>query len=807
MRQHLTISAVVTSCRRFDSPSILAWTYTSGKCIAAPISGRAIFSSKACFAQVESSILQECDSGRLSFLIGGDPCILPSLLQKLSHRSHLIVLSDSGGVAGCIADCFASMRDPSREGPFKYTIEIERDQEHEAQSVKFVLEGDSGTLLISNELTKLEKSCIVVSQNSRFHLGDTLLRYLVLPSQQQVKINRVIDHFSCRTYEPKMHDATGNLKLKELKLFFRAFVSVKKNIKTDQPVHVDLSFFKKGSNVSFKSCRSIFGTLESKLQLKNREFTIFPQNSNPCAFVLEFEYDDESAFMFEDLKQQGFSVECINHSAEDLKQQHFSVDCSNQHYVNVDEVCVHIGRFEYLRADKALARQSNDNTSFLNFLCNPPQITSESKAEHRMTFSLSDASSNFKVSGARALDDFSSREMILKLASSEFVHVFKPKESNLRQIMVNIQKRFSFFNCNTETNVARPLNIIDSKSPFTKGCVGRHGLLGFAQQQPQRSLASRPFACIVEDERCNIEPVVSLLLHHGKPCDGSIPWEANIEIAPNIVFSFAESHIQKGGQTAVGNLPLENVLKTIFGSLLDSIPSFVGAWMLNNCASTLISETLSNFVRQLKYEATTAERSRKLNDVKTKDRKSIKLDSCAFFGLGNLENTLAGLAKDLQNKDGYDVFEETIFQVPLNNNNLFLGIESQQELEFQQRDLPRIPYLPISKSTDNNVPILAPPLDAVIFVAHSEKVDSNVDHRASAVFGVSPFKSRLLSYLRDCFQACHVCVAFYVPAVLPEQKAGVAHAEVLMKKNMEDHDKALIDEVLFASQLNSGIKT
>jgi hypothetical protein len=183
------------------------------------------------------------------------------------------------------------------------------------------------------------------------------------------------------------------------------------------------------------------------------------------------------------------------------------------------------------------------------------------------------------------------------------------------------------------------------------------------------------------------------------------------------------------------------------------------------------------------------------------------LDSCGFFGLGNLENTLGGLAKDSQNKNWYDVFEESIFQVPLNNNNLFFGIQTQQGLESHPRDSLRIPYLPISKSTDDNVPILATPLDAVIFVAHSEKVDSNVDYRAPDVFGVSPFKSGLLSYLRDCFQACHVCVAFYVPAVLPKQKAGDAHAEALIKNIKEAHDKALIDEVLFASQLNSGIKT
>jgi hypothetical protein len=806
MCQHLTLSAVVTSCRRFDSPSILAWTYASGKCIAVTISEGAILFSKACRVQVESSIMQECDSSRLSFLIGGDPCILPSLLQKLSHRSHLIVLSDSGGVAGCIADCFTSMRVPSREGPFKYTIEIEKVLVPEVQSIEFVLEGDSGTLLISKKW--VNESHLVFSQNSRFHLGDTLLRCVELHLQQQevrglgftptspeVKIVRVIDHFSGRSYEPKNPDETGNnLKLKELKLLFRVCVSVKKNIKTDQPVHVDLSFFR-GSNISFKSCLSIFGILESEEQMKNRGFTIFPQKSNPCAFVLEFEYDDESPFMFDDLKRHGFSV-----------------DCSNHLYVNVDEICVHIGRYEDLWSDKASARHnpSNHNVSFAKFLCrDPPPNSSESKAERRMMFFLSDTSSEFKVPGARALADFSHREMILKLASSEFVHVFKPKESNLRHIMDNIQKRFSFFNSNTEKNVARPLSIIDSKSPST-GYVGRHGLLGFAQQQPQqsshhrqlpqlpqRSQASRPFVCIVEDERSNIEPVVSLLLHHGKPDNGSIPWEANIEIAPNIIFSFAESHIQnvQNRRTVIENSPLENILKTVFGSLLDSIPSFVGAWMLSNCASTLISETLSNFVRETKLEATASEMFKKLN-------------CCGFFGLGNLEKSLAGLATDFRNKgDWYDVFEETIFQVPLNNNNLFFGIQTQQELEFQPRDPLRIPYLPISKSTDDNVPMLATPLDAVIFVAHSEKVDSNVDYRASEVFGVSPFKSRLLSYLRDCFQACHVCIAFYVPAVIPEQKPGDAHAKVLIETIKKAHDKALIDEVLLASQLNSGIKT
>jgi hypothetical protein len=794
MCQHLTLSAVVTSCRRFDSPSILAWTYASGKCIAASISEGATFFSKACRVQVESSIMQECDSSRLSFLIGGDPCILPSLLQKLSHRSHLIVLSDSGGVAGCIADCFASMRVPSREGPFKYTIEIEMDRVQKGQSIEFVLEGDSGTLLISKKW--VNESHFVFSQNSRFHLGDTLFRCVELHSQQQevrglgftptspeVKIVRVIDHFSGRSYEPKNLDMTGNnLKLKELKLFFRVCVSVKKNIKTDQPVHVDLSFFR-GSNISFKSCRSIFGILESEEQMKNRGFTIFPQKSNPCAFVLEFEYDDESPFMFDDLKRHGFSV-----------------DCSNHLYVNVDEICIHVGRYEDLWSDKASARHnpSNHNVSFAKFVCrDPPPNSSESKAEHRMMFFLTDTSSEFKVPGARALVDFSHREMILKLASSEFVHVFKPKESNLRHIMDNIQKRFSFFNSNTERNVARPLSIIDSKSPST-GYVGRHGLLGFAQQQPQqsshprqlpqlprRSQASRPFVCIVEDERSNIEPVVSLLLHHGKPYDGSIPWEANIEIAPNIVFSFAQSHIQNR-QTVIGNSPLENILKTVFGSLLDSIPSFVGAWMLSNCASTLISETLSNFVRETKLEATAAERFKKLN-------------SCGFFGLGNLENSLAGLATDFRNKDWYDVFEESIFQLPLNNNNLFFGIQTQQELESQRGDPLRIPYLPISKSTDN-VPMLATPLDGVIFVAHSEKVDANVDYRANDIFSVFLFKSRLLSYLRDCFEACHVCVAFYVPAVIPEQNSG---DEASIK---EAHDKALIDEVLFSSQLNSGIQ-
>jgi hypothetical protein len=705
----------------------------------------------------------------------------------------------------------------SQDGPFKYTIEVQFDTTVDAQSIKFVLEGDFGSLLISNKVKS-----IVYSGSSRFFLGNNLLRCFALRSQQQntpeVRIFKVIDHYSCRSYElPQTDQQRGYLKLIEPELYFAVSMSVKKFVNFDQDAsrQVKLTIYfsnpsKEGTgDVQLKTIqfdlslvKSILSSVCEQSEQPNKHepvshepmsrtgFTILPQKIHPHDFVLEFQDDDrdlEKRILFEDMKKYGFYVLC-----------------SNYDFVCINEIRIHMGNYREFQGKHQSPSQrhhprnaSEDNISFTKFVCSAVKesarlINDDSNPKHRLKFTMPETRSDMKTRGLRSRVDPASLEMILKLASSEFVHVCKPRESNLQEIMNNIQRNFFSLSSKSENGIVKPLSVMNSKY-VSVGSLGRHGLLGFTSSQQQPNLNTRPLACIVENESCNIEPLVTLLSHHGKPCVGLTPWEKNLEIAPNIVFSFAESHLQIATD--------ERLLEFIFGGLLDSIPSCVGAWMLNTCASMSISDSLSHFLRDFERNAaeTRNDGSKQQNDMNGRvkqqndlqavaQKRSSKLSSCGFFGLANLESTLAVLSKRLQNERWYDVFEESIFQVPLNNNNLFFGIEIQQESPGQQQ----IPYLPVSRRSDDKTSLFAPPLDAMIFVAHSEKLGVNIDYLDQPeVYSVSSFKSRLLSYLRDCLQACHVCVAVYFPPLNPDHQLA--------------HDEALIDEVLFASQLNSGI--
>ena len=140
----------------------------------------------------------------------------------------------------------------------------------------------------------------------------------------------------------------------------------------------------------------------------------------------------------------------------------------------------------------------------------------------------------------------------------------------------------------------------------------------------------------------------------------------------------------------------------------------------------------------------------------------------------------------------------------MNNNNLFLGIGVQVHQPGPSSDanvgVPLIPSRIAEKS------ILAGLFDAMIFVSNSEKIDDAYAlFHGSTSFGsrqedyalnsVVQFKCRFLSILRDTFRACHVCVA-YIPT------SDVKHDRAELEN---PHNTSLINEVLFASRLNSGI--
>ena len=725
--------------------------------------------------------------------------MLPFLSQKVFNRNHIVVLSGSGG----LADCIASMRMPTLDMPFKYELTTDADQ----TATSFVIEGEFASLrLIYDESKKRHVA------TSNFFLGvlkKCLLLRLHGDSIRQPNNITVKDHYSCRNYEFDFSSGFFKSGHRSSTLHFRIFISV--NINNAQAgeasfVHVELldgtsthlaSFFfrieKSGIKVVNQNSlsRSVL-TISSPIIIKRGD-------AHPQSFVVDFDatpLDQARDFVLHD---------CIDACCWkcDLKPDGALHQYGQQpsSIANIDQVHVHVrSTRDFPDEPKEQDRYLNSNISVSRFLSRMKNPSFQGKYK----LDLHKPHKDYIMLGAQHLlcADSELQKMICEIVSSQYVLIYSSKEIELDDILKKITSRLPSLP-SSEVSVLKRLSSNISKYP--SGFGGRHGLLGYewsarkppsayvssgtSQKLPSASVEasdnSRAFVCIAENNKHDVETVIPLLLHHGVSGDRleSIPWESNTEIPPNIVFSFAENYAAKElSMPGDANPTLHN----IFHGLLQSIPAAIGAWMLSSCSSTYISDSLSLFLRE-------AKRTR-----------SGSHPSCGFFGLGNLENTLAALAKDFQSQKWYNTFEESIFKGSLNNNNLFLGIGVQVHQPGSSSDANvGVPLIP-SRIADKS--ILAGLFDAMIFVSNSEKIDDTYAlFHGSTSFGsrqedyalnsVVQFKCRFLSILRDTFRACHVCVA-YIPT------SHVKHDRAELEN---PHNTSLINEVLFASRLNSGI--
>jgi hypothetical protein len=754
--------------------------------------------------------------------------MLPFLSQKVLNRNHIIVLSGSGG----LADCISQMRMPTAEMLFKYDLITDADQ----TATAFVIEGEFGFLrLVPVKTDQLHKK---YSATSSIFLGVLnkclLLRSHVNADPDQWKNITVKDHYSLQNYEvdryaPSTEGPIGIFKkdYRSRKLHFRIFISVNmSNAKDGKASFVDVELVNKLHDsllslaaISFKIQKSGIEFLKVKeglvLEIKS-SIGIERADSYPHSFVVDFDAVPlESAANFVLNNCMYVHVNCKDDALQECSE--FSP------IANIEEVHVHVRSEDFPNPDnhkQYLNKYLNSNLSVLRFLSRfqvPSAELHKIDSKKYIMLGLHSPDKNYILLGAQRLlcTDLAFQKMICELVSSQYIHIHSSMENDFDQSLNKINLRPPSLPI-SESSVLNRRN--SNAFNYPKEFSGRHGLLGFdwtvsskeppvssgnspkcssvfSEEPPSASVSSqqsqsfsRAFICIAENNKHDAETIIPLLLHNGISGDRleSVPWESCKKITPSIVFSFAESYASTE-MYAPNDISIpEASLQTIFNGLLKSIPARVGAWMVSSCSSSYISDSLSLYLSAAKRW------------------RSESYPNCGFFGLGYLENTLAALAKDFQSQEWYKSFEESIFKGSLNNNNLFLGIGVQTYQASKDPKDPnfRVPPLPSSIAGKS---ILAGPLDAMIFVCNSEKIDdisalfhgsANSSRRQDdyVLSSVVQFKCRFLSILRDKIQACHVCVA-YIPA---------SNGEIDRTELLNPHNTALINEVLFASRLNSG---
>lgn len=737
--------------------------------------------------------MKKYDSSVAHLLVGGDCSVLPFLSQKTLNRSHIVVLSGSGG----LADCISSMRKPTER--FEYEL-ITKYADQTATA--FVIEGEFGYVRLLPSPDSTDQGCKRYSKKTSIFLG-VLKKCLLLDlhgnSEHSHSVNwkeiAVKDKYSRREYTVNVHapgtkGPTGVLDIvyQTSTLHFRIFISLNMSIVKDEKV-VNVVLLREHNEFFNDKSK----THLASISLKIRKSRIQVVKNEGTSDYLTISSDPE--IQRADPNLRSFVVDF---DAADTRKQFNPLGQDNCIFVNndgatiasIEEVHVHVRSADAEKPDNPYL---NGNLSVLRFLSN--NIELQKSELKRLELHIPDKT--YILHGAQNLicTDVAFQKMICELVTSQYVHIYSSKENEFDKFMNKINFMPPSLPSSESSFLKRPSN---DAFKYPKEFGGRHGLLGFdwtvsskeplvssgnslkspptpSAEPPSASSSSqrpqsfhRAFVCIAENNKDDAETVIPVLLRHGisrNHLEESIPWESCKTITPNVVFSFAES--------AQNYASKEFAPQNIFKGLLEPF-STIDAWMLSSCSSSFVSDHLSLYLGE-------ARRS---------------YPNCVFLGLGHLENTLAALAKDFQSQEWYKSFEESIFKDSLNNNNLFLGIGVQAHQASKKN--PYVPPLPCKS-------MLAGPLDAMLFVSNSEKIDdvsapfhgsthSRGKQDDNVLSSVVQFKCRFLSILRDRFQACHVCVAY-----IPESNERLESTELA-----NPHNTSLINEVLFASRLSSG---